>query len=349
MEKVLYEFPGYAQEIIKRLINARWLIHSFDLENENNVYNPAEYLYNSEFNGLEYTIHLDLNIYQYVLSAFKKNKKHELHRDAIALMVFGKFTNVIFDPTLAVYEKLNYLDECPEELVEDLILFRMVDNSDMDGLAEFALGYTDNIKLPEILPINRSTLKSELTKYKRLKKWDSLYLFVLKITELHYFDKSSNEKKIDKFLNWCFSDFLYSLVALSFSIRLLGNNPLLKLMKYKPSLCFEKRKNALINMTWDLFLLDKFFETWITKEEHQEFIYASNDKPLKEVLKMAISIQIKENGNELGYYLSSSLIKKINEIDGIMDKTEGRSVNGIADFKCYRDKLIKNAELVVLS
>ena len=168
MEYVLYEFPAYTQEIIEKLKKTDWLVHSFDLDDEDDIYNPAGYLYNAEFNDLEYSIHLDLNVYQYVLSAFKKNKnKNALHRNAIALMVFGKFTNALFDPTLAVYEKLNYLEQCPDELVDDLLLFRKIDNSDMEGLAKFALDYTDDIQLPEVSPIDRDALKSELTKYRR--------------------------------------------------------------------------------------------------------------------------------------------------------------------------------------
>ena len=349
MEEILYEFPAYTLEIITRLKKADWLIHSFDLDNEDDTYNPAGYLYNKEFKGLEYAIHLDLNIYQYVLSAFKKNKKNELHRNAIALMVFGKFTDVVFDPTLAVYEKLNYLVQCPDEIVDDLLLFRKIDNSDMDSLAEFALGYADNIQLPEVSPIDRDTLKLELTKYKRLKKWDTYYLFVLKVTELYYFDESSNDEKIDKFLRWSFSDFLYSLVAISFVIKLMGNRSLPRLMKYRPDLSVDRRKDALINMTWDLFLLDKFFENWVKKEQNKEFIYASNDKALKEVLEIAISIQIKESANHLGSHLSLPLIKKINEINSMMYETKGRSIVDIIDFSLYRDELITQNELVVLS
>lgn len=349
MEEILYEYPAYTQEIIEKLIKADWLIHSLDLDKEEDIYNPTGYLYNSEFNGLEYTIYLDLNIYQYVLSAFKKNKKNELHRNAIALMVFGKFANVVFDPTLAVYEKLNYLEQCPDEIIDDLLLFRKIDNSHMDGLAEFALGYTDDMQLSTNVTIDRDSLQLELTKYRRLKKWDTFYLFVLKVTELYYFDKLPDDEKIDKFLKWCFSEFLYSLVAISFVIRLMGNKSLPRLMKYTTNHSLEKRKNALINMTWDLFLLDKFFENWIKNEEHKQFIYASNDKPLKEVLEIAILIQIKGNGEHLGNYLSPPLIKKINEIDNMMDKTKGRSIINVTDFKFYRDKLIAQEEFVVLS
>lgn len=349
MDEVVYEFPPYAQEIINKVIKSDWFIHSFNLDNENDIYNPAAYLYNAEFNGLEYTVHLDLNVYQYVISAFKKHKKNELHRDAIALMVFGKFTNVIFDTTIAIYEKLNYLEQCPDELIDDLFLFRQLDNTNRDHLADFSLGYIDNIQLEEIPLLDKENLKLNLTKYRRLKKWDTFYVFILKITELIYFDKSSNEEKINKFFKWCFSDFLYSIVPISFVIRLFGKNNLPKLMKYKPSLSTTQKKDALINMTWDLFLIDKFFEGWGSKEQNKEFIYASNDKPLKSVLELAISIQTHGNGNHLKNDLTPSLIQEINSLEFAMKLTKGRKINDITDIKHYRDKLIKTLESTLLS
>jgi hypothetical protein len=152
------------------------------------------------------------------------------------------------------------------------------------ALFRASLGYSDAIELPDLAPFDLEALKTELTKYKRLKKWDTFYLFVLKITELCYFDPSPNEEKIRKFLEWCLKEFIYSLVAICFAIRLMGNRSLDKLMKYKPALTPRENRGAIINMTWDLFLVDKFFEDWVRKEEGREFIYASNDRPLREAL-----------------------------------------------------------------
>ncbi len=348
MEEVIYSFPAYTQHIVDKVMETDWFIHSFCLGDEKEIYNPAGYLYNKEYNGIEYSIHLDLNVYQYVLSAYKKENKNELHRDAMALMVFGKFTNVTFDPTLAVYEKLNYLEQCPDEIIDDLILFRRIDNSNMDSLARFVLGLTNDIELPELPPINRTELKDNLTKYKRLKKWDSLYLFVLKAVEICYFDKSPNDIKIKKFWDWCHTEFMYSLVATSFVIKLFGNSSIPKLMKYKPKFSVEQNKKHIINMTWDLFLLDKFFEKWVGKEGHKEFIYASDDKPLKDVLEMAISMQINGNGNHLVRELPSSLIGDFNNISDRMGNSEGRRISDVTDFKAFRDDLINQYELIVL-
>jgi hypothetical protein len=212
MEYVSYKFPPYALKIVDQVRSADWLIHSFELGNEEDVYNPAGYLYNREVFGKEYAIYLDLNIYQYVLSAYKKNNINELHRNAIALIVFGQFTNIIFNPTLAIYEKLNYSTECPDELTTDLELFRRIDNVEMEKLAEFALGFTDDIALPHASLVEHDFTKKQLTRYRRLTKWDSLYLMVLEIVKLCHFDRGRKEQKIGRFLHWGFETFEYSLV-----------------------------------------------------------------------------------------------------------------------------------------
>lgn len=349
MENVFYEFPPYALKIAEQVRVADWLIHSFELDKEEDCYNPAGYLYNAEFFGREYTIYLDLNIYQYVLSAYKKQHANDLYRSAIALMVFGKFTNIVFDPTLAIYEKLNYSKECPDELISDLDLFRRIDNADMENLAKFALGYTNEIQLPDINLVDHQPTKIELTKYRRLKKWDSLYLVVLEVVKLYHFENSGKEEKFTKFLRWCFGEFGYSLVAIALLILLLGNRPAPKLMKYKLRKSAKERKDALVNMAWDLFLLDKYFEYWVNKPEGKEFIYASNDRPLKEVLELAISIQVNESCDHLTDYLPKSIIQQLSEIPRLMMEKSGRKIFSADSFQRYRNELIANNESLLLA
>ncbi|BBG88175.1 MULTISPECIES: hypothetical protein [Aeromonas] len=348
MALVVYQLPFYAGNIIDKMIENDWFVHSFTLGNVRDIYNPSAYLYNLEFNNVEYTIHLDLNIYQYVLNAVKKDKKQPLHRNAIALMVFAKFTNIILDPTIAIYEKLNYRNQCPDELIDDLILFRQIDNADMDVLAQFALGNTDTIELPEPRSLERSHLKYRLVEYQRLKKWDTIYLLVLKVTELFYYRKdTTGEEKLKYFWQWCHHDFLFSLVVTCFAIKLFGKKPIPKLMKYTPEQSAKINKQGLINMTWDLFLLDKFFEHWQKKPSNKEFLYASNDKPLQEVLKIAIEIQkkghniyLRDLSSELNSYFTSTFKKIMTQ--------EGRRITSVTDFKSFRDDMISNYETILL-
>jgi hypothetical protein len=80
------------------------------------------------------------------LNAFKKKNINRLHTGAIAMMIFS------------------FLGE---------------DHSNMDGLAEFSLGHTDNIQFSKVADIDRGKLKSGLTKYRRIKKKDTFYLLTL--------------------------------------------------------------------------------------------------------------------------------------------------------------------------
>ena len=348
MDCMVYHFPFYAERVIHQLSEEDWFIHSFPLSDEKNIYNPACYLYNADLHGSEYTIHLDLNIYQYVLNAFKKGKKSPLHRNAIALIVFGKFTNIKFDTTIAVYEKLNYQNRCSDELIDDLILFRQIDNADMDLLAEFALGNTYDIALPKPAPLERSYLEAKLTEFHRLKKWDTLYALVLKVTELYFYNEDlSNEKKLEAFWLWCHEEFVFSLVATCFAIKLFGNKPIPKLMKYAPKFSAEINKKHLVNMTWDLFLIDNFFENWVKKPEHREFIYASNDRPLKDVLKLAIEIQNNGENSSLSKDLSEPLTKCFINMFS-QEKTDlGRRITKVTDFKTFRDGVINDYEVLL--
>lgn len=63
-------------------------------------------------------------------------------------------------------------------------------------------------------------------------------------------------------------------------------------MKYTPEQSAKINKQGLINMTWDLFLLDKFFEHWQKNQAIKNFCMLVMTNPW-EVLKIAIEIQKK--------------------------------------------------------
>jgi len=348
MELLYISLPEYTSRIIDKIKKANWLCHPFSFDNKNDVYDPTGYLSNVKLHNITYVIYLDLNIYQYILSSIKKTNKNNLHRDAISLVIFAQLIKADFEPNLAIYEKLNYSKQCPDELIDDYTLFQQIDNAHMDDLAKFALGDTDEIYLQKTLSVNKGELKQRLTKFDRLKHWDSYYLFSLKISELYFYNKGSNEEKINHFLQWCIDDFLTSLIATSFTINLMGKKPLPKLMKYDPKQNKEKKKRALINMTWDLFFLGSFFQSWKGKEKNKEFLYASNDKSLKETLSIAKTIQLEENFNQLTNYISSSLVAKLNNLNITAKETKNRKIDNTKNFSLHRKTLIAHLEGIVL-
>jgi hypothetical protein len=69
MHQVPYLVPWYLDEVVERLVKRNWLVHSFDIED---LYNPAAYLRNAEFDNTKYILSLDLNVYQFILNIKKK-------------------------------------------------------------------------------------------------------------------------------------------------------------------------------------------------------------------------------------------------------------------------------------
>ena len=87
-----------------------------------------------------------------------------MHRSAIALMVFCRIADINFDTTYPVYEKLNYGTDNINEVLNDLELFRNIDNADIDQLAKYALNESGSFSVTKTTEINKQHLKAELTK-----------------------------------------------------------------------------------------------------------------------------------------------------------------------------------------
>jgi hypothetical protein len=69
MHQVSYPVPWYLDEVVERLIKRNWLDHRFDIED---LYNPANYRRNAEFDNTKYILSFDLNVYQFILNIKKK-------------------------------------------------------------------------------------------------------------------------------------------------------------------------------------------------------------------------------------------------------------------------------------
>ena len=178
---ILYTYPDYLENIVESLMERDWLVHNFDGVADSQIYSFSDYLYNKQEKGVTYTVYLDLNIYQFILNAFKKSKPKQESRDAIALVSFCQFAEIELDPTCAVYEKINYRkdDQVLDEVISDLELFHRINNINNSSIVEFALGDVDVLVPAASYTMRSNVTKSNLTKYRRLREWDSLYLIVV--------------------------------------------------------------------------------------------------------------------------------------------------------------------------
>ena len=135
----LYTYPSYLEDIIESLMRRDWLVHNFDNVDTSGVYNFANYLYNKQVDGITYTIYLDLNIYQFILNAFKKSEPKQEFRDAIGLVIFCQIAEIELEPAYAIYEKINYRndDKILTEVISDLELFHRINNISNSSIVEY--------------------------------------------------------------------------------------------------------------------------------------------------------------------------------------------------------------------
>jgi hypothetical protein len=283
-------WPSYAPQIMARLEELDWLAHAFVMDEGDSTYNPEIYRHHFYHSESTYIVVLDTNIYQFILSAYKNENKLQVHRDAIALVVFCMFCNILVNPTIAVHEKVNFNGSYPESVIDDLVTFRKLDDADMNKMAEFALGNTDTLPLSAI-SVDRAEIKTKIDGNMALSRFNTFKLYILKIIDIHYQNKIPRAKKAQAFLDWCFSDFVYSTPATALAIYFFTGPTKAKIMKYQSTMIPQQKPAAVANMAWDLYYPAEFFREWGKNSKTIDYICCSDDKGLKNMLRFAIKIQ----------------------------------------------------------
>lgn len=342
----LYTYPSYLEDIIESLMMRDWLVHNFENVDDSEIYNFANYLYNKQANGVIYTIYLDLNIYQFILNAFKKSKPKQEFRDAIALVAFCQFAEIELDPTYAVYEKINYRkdDQVLDEIVSDLELFHRINNINNSSMVEFALGYIDTVAPPASYAMNANVTKQNLTKYRRLREWDSLYLIVVYIIYISQQPKLSKLDKLTKVVEWMITEFRLSLVGITFAAIYFSDKPMKRMMKYKVSDEPCSKQRSAFNMTWDLYNLNRYFRMWTDRVPEQEGIFASGDKVFNAVLRKSIQVQQNRSLDCFKDFLPRDIVSYLEKI-AFQPSAHFNRVYDSSDWTpSYRDEQIRKYE-----
>lgn len=298
--------PEYYPDIVQIIRSADWLVHNFRSSSAD-AYNAVDYQYNIQIDNITYTATIDMNILQYLLNIAKRPESSDLSRIAAAYLTFFQISDVQLDPTYAIYEKINHSDDRAEEAISNLELFRGIDNHSLDCLAAYALGYEQKLDIDPIESEDREKLRAELLRYKRLTNWDSLYLCILAITTISDDAAISRQEKIPAFVEWCISEFRLSLAALVYAAALFGRAPAKRMMKYKAQESTEKRVAALKNMAWDLYYVDRYMQSWVSRDERSETLMLTADNGLKLTIQLAIECQRAEGLEPLRPHLGNGL------------------------------------------
>lgn len=343
MDHLFLQFPQEFGVAVEKIRNQDWLLSYFPASKEE-LYNPAGYVYNTEFYGYEYKIILDRNIFRFITSALKKENPNEKQRAAIALVHFCQASNIVFEPNLAVYERLLPKRENTEAAINELITFYKIDNADSDSLLDFSIGKSNKIEVDTSNRWNKRELHESMVKYQWLTEWKSLYLILLKIV---LFDNQNicNREKVGEFMTWLVKEFRLSLPCTVFAIFLFSSKRKKNMNKIKKKYSNNRKLDQMCNMTWDLFLINEFFRTLTDEKRDSEYLIATDDHIIKFILRAALGVQHAEDFQFLKTLLPINEHDHVDLAIDIMDNTKDRVYDTNQWSLEYRDTLIESAEI----
>ena len=337
--------PDYYPDLVELIRSAGWLMHNFSAPDVD-IYNAVDFQQNRQIEGVKYQVILDMNIMQYLLDVVRKPSSTKLSKIASAYLAFFQIADIQLDPTYATYEKISYCDDRADEAISNLEQFRGIDNYDLDGLAGYALGYAQQLKVAPKVSENREELKGRLLQYRRLTDWDSLYLCILSITNIAMDPSIPRSQKLCVFAEWCAREFRFSLPALVYAAVLFGRAPAKKMMKYKVSEKRQAKRSSLYNMTWDFYYFDRYMKSWVSKNESTEILLLTADGALRLTMQLAVKCQLAGGLDPLRFHVGDQ-IQEIDKIYACRNAAKRAYKSKEWNYN-YREKLISEYEVKLL-
>lgn len=343
---IICKMPIGMENIIELLIKKKWLISTFNIE-EDEHYNPVNYLVNIENHNCKYIVSLDSNIFSFIVNSFNQKTPKPKHREAIALVAFCQFAEINFDVALPIYEYINFDKERQKEGFEKLeLFFRIDDTPSPETLIDYALGKRNDYIINEIKNVSGNTKKmiEWYNKYENLIEWDSTYLIVMKITELCLL-KVPNEKKFEMFMTWQHSEFRYSMIGIAYSIIMFSALRVKGMMKYKTTATPDEKRKQISNMTWDFYFMIQFYRQLSKKTIEKQHLIATDDKVIKFLFKILVEVNNSEKIETLSRHLSKQDCKMIDIYKKSFEiKEERKFRDGYFSNDNHRTELIEQLE-----
>ena len=338
-------FPMDIEPILELIKNSNWLITNFKLKDEG-IFNPANYLCQSTLGNKKYQLLIDLNIFSYIVDSLKSQNIRDENRISIALVIFCQLSDIVIDPQIAIYERINYSKKNVERAIEELELFRSIDNTEPEELYNFATGNSNTINRSHYTLNGKSELRIKLLEHTRLTEWNALYLYILKIVQIRL-SYSNHIKRIEAVYEWMHKEYRFSSAALVFAFYMLSGNPPSKMNKYNSSKSTEEKKADLYNMVWDLYSINKFYRHWQQNTDY-ELLVATNDKALAKCFRTLIDLNSSGDRNLILDYFPADYGKRI------IKEIESKRVSNLRIYATpefgeqYQQKLIDELERELL-
>ncbi|MBS1612995.1 MAG: hypothetical protein JST49_09260, partial [Bacteroidetes bacterium] len=281
-------------EVIRTLEDKNWLITFFPITDQG-LYNPVSYVHNKFFEDVSYTLIPDRNIFSYIVDSSKDKRATDNTRGAACLILFCQWAEINIEPNMSIYEYIDFDKKKIAKALDEIEIFRTVDNYSEEQILQYALGEIDYIPFSKVVENkNRKEMSDDFHKQNFLDEWDYFYLIALKAVSINKLTMD-NAFKRKEFIYWMSNEARMSPVSFIYSIFLFSENRLKGMIKYKEKDTPDKKKLSITNMTWDMFFVNNCLRCCQQKQQNEEYIFASNDKQVKLLLKVLAQILISGN------------------------------------------------------
>jgi hypothetical protein len=345
MDCLFVRLPREFKQVTALLKRQDWLISDFPTSNDE-LYNPAKYIYGIELRNYQYKIMIDRNIFRFIISSYKKKGHNEKKRASVALIYFCQAANIIIEPNIAIYERILPKLDMTKQAIEELILFYRIDSAYSESLLNYALGKSNNFEVyPETheTHCDKNELHVKLTRRQWLTEWKSIYVILLKIALLDKTNKRPHEKLL-YFLDWLLREFRLSLPCIVFAIVLFSSLRIKKMNKINLKDNKEDKIKQAYNMTWDLFFINSFFRYLMNKDDKTQYLVATDDKVVKAILRYSLRVQNAGTLQILRDVMPAREHKLLDIVEEVISSDTERVYDTERWSYEYRDYLIKSFE-----
>jgi hypothetical protein len=236
------------------------------------------------------TIVLDSNLFITARSIYKYSNINSPERKYFAsLLVYSKFLDALFDPTICMYE---FGNKPNHNAVDDLYKFRVVDNLSFETVLDLYCGKTHSISKSDWDKVKKRTRKinkSEVNEdcNKTLTRFNQNYPYMLKTAILLRMKGIGPYNKIDFFFQWIRENFITKSDAIIFALYILYNDGG-KIIKGHSTSDYTELIKLIQNATWDVTMIS-YLKDQVKKNPNRYYLLASLDRNLIKVGKYFLS------------------------------------------------------------
>lgn len=283
---------------MERILRERDIIRTVYPRDLFDQYILGDYLEQIHVHKCRFAAVLDRNIFSDIIAVAKHAGERNAtvtQRAACALLAFLQLSDCLIEPGMAIYE---YMDSGHyQQAIDELSLFRSVDNIDPQILVDLALGRMKSIPSNELKPLKVDSIQE--LKGEDIRRWKLHYGLALKLAAIELAGGEAN-RKLEAFFEWMYTDYIFSASAVVFGVIYFSDKRFSKMLKNIKCGDVDRFRRGIRNAAWDMTIVHYWTKKVLAgRAKGDLWLLCTEDKALKGIADfMASSYSSDEELNE---------------------------------------------------